>query len=180
MTDFVTFLVFCQALGASVGAVTVIWGEFAYIRATSLAVDGKSRQVRDEEIDVAERAHLNIIAKGLRFGMTLLLLASFGLVIVAYILQAVTQPALTPAYWILIMLSLLVIGISWALSRKKVSFAVGSAIIFTAWWFLSYLTLGWLPQLSFGSAIALLLVATVVTYALFHYIRLLSGHFAQK
>ena len=67
MTDFVTFLVFCQALGASVGAVTVIWGEFMYIRA-----------MKDGEIDVAERAHLNIIAKGLRFGMTLLLLASFG------------------------------------------------------------------------------------------------------
>jgi len=169
MTDFVTFLVFCQALGASVGAVTVIWGEFMYIRA-----------MKDGEIDVAERAHLNIIAKGLRFGMTLLLLASFGLVIVAYILQATTQPALTPAYWVLIMLSLLVISISWALSRKKVSFAAGSAIIFTAWWFLAYLTFGWLPHLSFGSAVALLVVATAVTYAMFHYIRLFAGHLAQN
>ena len=169
MDSLVVFLVFCQALGASVGAVTVIWGEFAYIRA-----------MKDGEIDVAERAHLNIIAKGLRFGMTLLLLASLGLVIIAYILQAVIQPALTPAYWTLIMLSLLVIGISWALSRKRVSFAVGSAIIFTAWWFLSYLTLGWLPQLSFGSAAALLVVATVVTFALFHYVRLLAVHLAQN
>ena len=169
MISFIAFLVFCQAFGASIGAVTVLWGEFAYIRA-----------MRDGEINVAERAHLNIIARGLRFGMTLLLLASLGLVIVAYIIQATTQPALTPAYWTLIMLSFLIIGISWALSRKKVSFAVGSAIIFTAWWFLSYLTLGWLPQLSFGSAVALLVVATVVTYALFYYIRLLALHLAPK
>ena len=169
MTSLISFLVFCQALGASIGAVTVLWGEFAYIRA-----------MRDGEIDIAERAHLDIIARGLRFGMTLLLLASLGLVIVAYILQATTQPALTPAYWTLIMLSLLVIGISWALSRKKVSFAVGSAIIFTSWWFLSYLTLGWLPHLSFGSAVALLVVATVVAYALFYYIRLLAAHLAPK
>ena len=169
MTSFISFLVFCQALGASIGAVTVLWGEFAYIRA-----------MRDGEIDIVERAHLDIIARGLRFGMTLLLLASLGLVIVAYILQSATQPALTPAYWTLIMLSFLVIGISWALSRKKVSFAAGSAIIFTSWWFLSYLTLGWLPPLSFGSAVALLVVATVVAYALFYYIRLLAGHLTPK
>ena len=169
MTSLISFLVFCQALGASIGAVTVLWGEFAYIRA-----------MRDGEIDIAERAHLDIIARGLRFGMTLLLLASLGLVIVAYILQSATQPALAPSYWTLIMLSFLVIGISWALSRKKVSFAAGSAIIFTSWWFLSYLTLGWLPHLSFGSAVALLVVATVVAYALFYYIRLLAAHLAPK
>lgn len=169
MISFISFLVFCQAFGASIGAVTVLWGEFAYIRA-----------MRDGKIDVAERAHLDIIARGLRFGMTLLLLASLGLVIVAYILQATTQPALTPSYWILIMLALLIIGISWALSRKKISFAAGSAIIFTSWWFLSYLTLGWLSPLTFGSAVALLVVATTVTYALFHYIRLLAVHLAPK
>lgn len=169
MATLILFLVFCQAFGASIGAVTVLWGEFVYIRA-----------IKDGKIDVAERAHLDIIARGLRFGMALLLLASLGLVIVAYILQATTQPALTPAYWTLIMLSFLVIGISWALSRKKVSFAAGSAIIFTSWWFLSYLTLGWMPQLSFGSAVALLVVATVVIYALLHYIRLLAVHLAPK
>ncbi|MBI4065585.1 hypothetical protein HY412_00115 [Candidatus Kaiserbacteria bacterium] len=163
MADFVTFLVFCQALGASVGAVTTLWGEFAYIRA-----------MRDGKIDVAERAHLDIIAKGLRFGMTLLLLASLGLVITAYTLHVAPQPALTPAYWILILLALLIIGISWALSRRHISFALGSAIIFTSWWFLSYLTLGWLPELSFGSAIALLVVATAIIYGLFHYLHVFT------
>lgn len=169
MSDFVTFFVFCQALGASVGAVTVLWGEFAYIKA-----------MRDGRIDTAERVHMDIIAKGLRFGMTLLLLSSLGLVIVAYILQATIQPALTTAYWVLIMLALLVICISWALSCKKVSFAFGSAIIFTGWWFLSYLTLGWLPALSFSALIALLVIATAVTYALFYYIRMMAQHYSKS
>src|SRR3989344_2415964 len=106
MTALVPFLLFCQAFGALVGAVMSVWGELAYIR-----------DMRDGKIDTAERAHLNIIARGLRFGMTLILLASLGLVVVAYTSRAALQPALTPSYWTLIMLALLVIGMSWALSR---------------------------------------------------------------
>lgn len=167
MTTFVSFLVFCQAFGASVGAVISIWSEFAYIRA-----------MRDGQLDVAERAHLNIIARGLRFGMTLLLLSSLGLVVVAYASHATLQPALTPEYWTLIVLAFIVICISWALSRKHISFAFGSATVFTAWWFLAYLTLGWLSPLSFGSSVALLIVATAVIYALLYYLRLLARHFS--
>lgn len=168
MIAFVSLLVFCQALGASVGALTALWSEFAYVRA-----------MRDGKIDVAERAHLDIIARGLRFGMTLLLLASFGLVIVAYISRAIPQPALTPSYWTLIALALLIIGASLALSRRRISFAFGSAIVFTAWWLLAYLTIGWLPALSFGAAVALFVVATAVVSALLHYARLLAGHTRQ-
>ena len=169
MITLTSFLVFCQAFGASVGALMSIWSEFAYIRA-----------MRDGQMDVAETAHLKIIANSLRFGMTIMLLDSLGLVIVAYVLHDTLQPALTPAYWTLIVLALIVIGISWALSRHRIQFAFGSAVIFTSWWFLAYLTLGWLAPLSFGSAVALLVVATVVIYALLHYIRMLAGHLAQK
>lgn len=169
MTTLISFLVFCQAFGASVGALISVWSEFAYIRA-----------MRDGQLDIAEKAHLKIIASGLRFGMTIMLLASLGLVITAYASHDAVQPALSPAYWTLVILALIIIGISWALSRHRVQFAFGSAIIFTSWWFLAYLTLGWLSPLSFGSAIAFLVVATVVIYALLHYIRMLAGHLAQK
>jgi len=165
MTTFVSFLVFCQAFGALLGALTAIWSELAYIRA-----------IRDGKIDVAERAHLNIIARGLRFGMTLLLLASLGLVVVAYIGNVALQPALTSAYWTLIMLALFIIGVSWALSRRHISFAIGSASIFTAWWFLAYLTLGLLSPLTFGSAVALFIVATALIFALLHSLRLWARH----
>jgi len=169
MTTLISFLVFCQAFGALVGALTAVWSELAYVRA-----------MRDGKMDVAERRHMDIIAHGLRYGMTLLLLASLGLVIVAYVQQNSLQPALTPAYWTLIVLALLVVGISWALSRRHISFAFGSAIIFTTWWFLAYLTLGWLTPLSFGSAVALLVVATAITYALLYYLHLFAGHLTRK
>ncbi|MBI2025389.1 hypothetical protein HYT04_01210 [Candidatus Kaiserbacteria bacterium] len=169
MATLVSFLIFCQALGASVGAITAVWGELAYIRA-----------LRNGQLDGAERAHLDVIAKGLRFGMTLLLLASLGLVIVAYVLQSALQPALTPGYWTIIVFALLIIGVSWTLSRRRISFPFGSSIIFTAWWFLAYLALGWLSPLSFGSAIALLVVATAVMYALLHYIRMLVDTNARR
>jgi len=165
MTTLVSFLVFFQALGASIGAITAVWSELAYIRA-----------MRDGTINTAERTHLRVIGNGLRFGMSLLLLASFGLVVVAYILHTTPQPASTTSYWTSIALASLIIGISWALSRGKISFALGSAAVFTAWWFLTYLMFGWLPPFSFGSAVALYVVLTAIFYALFHYIRLFALH----
>jgi hypothetical protein len=153
MNALVSFLIFCQALGASVGAFTAVWSEIAYIRA-----------MRDGEINAAERAHLRIIARGLRFGMTLLLLSSLGLVIANFALHAAFQSALSTSYWTSVMLAFLIIGTSWALSRHRISFALGSAISFTAWWFLAYLTFGQLPALSFGATVAFLAVATALFY----------------
>lgn len=163
MTSLVLVLIFCQALGASIGASAAVLGELAYIRS-----------LRDGKIDAAERAHLDSLAKGLRFGMSLLLAASLALVIVAYASHAAPQPALTASYWILVALALLIIGISFALSRRRISFALGSAAVFAAWWFLAYLTLGQLPALSFGAAAALYAVAAALLYAMLHYTRLLA------
>lgn len=163
MTTLISFIVFCQMLGAGIGALTTIWGEFAYIRA-----------IRDGRLDHAERAHLDVIAHGLRFGMTLLLIASLALVIVAYFLHTTPQPALTTGYWTLTIIALLIIYVSWALSRQRISFALGSAIAFTAWWFLAYLTLGLVPPLSFGALAAFFVVATVVFYAMLQYARMLA------
>jgi len=163
MITLILFLIFCQALGACVGAFTAIWGELAYVR-----------DMRDGKLDTAERAHLNVIAHGLRFGMTLLLVASLALVVIAYAFNETPQPALTASYWIFIALAILIIGISWALSRKKISFAFGSAITLTAWWLLAYLTLGQLPIVSFAAAVALYVVLTAVIYVVLRYLRVLA------
>jgi len=163
ITSLIFFLLFCQAFGAFIGAFAAICGEIAYILA-----------MRDGEIDTAERAHLRFIGKGLRFGMTLLLLASLGLVITSFVLHGTVQPAMTASYWIFSLLILLVIGISWALARKQISFALGSAISFAAWCFLTYLTLGLLPMISFSAALALFIVSVAVFYSALYYIRLLA------
>ena len=164
MSNLVVFIVFCQALGAVIGAGTAVWSELAYVRA-----------MRDGKIDHAERVHLKIIAHGLRFGMTLLLLASFALVIVSYLARVSSQPALTTGYWALIVFALLILGVSVALSRKIISFALGSAIVFSAWWFLTYLTLGQISSLSFGVMMAFFIVATAIFYAILQYTRMLAG-----
>ena len=139
MASTVSILVGLQALGAVIGAITAVWGEIAYVRASA-----------DGVITNAETAHLKKLGYGLRFGLSLLLLASLGLVIKAYTNSLGVQPALTTSYWILIALALFIIFLSWALARKKIPFALGSAAVFTAWWFLAYLALGLIPSLSFG------------------------------
>jgi hypothetical protein len=162
--NFITpILIVCQAIGALIGAYTVIHGELAYIRAT-----------RDGCIDEAERAHLVHIGRGLRYGMLLLLLASLGTVIVSYTSHAPIQPAVTVSYWIFMLLALVVTMVSWALARRHMSFLLGSAVVFTAWWFLVYLAIGLLPSLSFGSAVALFVIFAGIFYALLKYVRRFS------
>jgi len=151
----IVWLLALQTIGALIGAGAVLWGEFAYIRA-----------MRDGRVTHAEREHLDRVALGLRFGMVLLLLSSLGLVIANYLAQSVTSPATSASYWILITLALLIVWASWALSRGRVSFAYGSALLFSAWWFLAYLTLGLLPVIAFSSAVAAFVVATALFYAL--------------
>ena len=164
MITLIPFLAFCQALGAFVGALTALWSEIAYILA-----------MRDKKIDSAERTHLRIIGRGLRFGMTLLLISSLALVIASYSLHGALQPAMTANYWILIVLALLTIGISWALARRNIHHTLGSAAAFTAWWFISYLTLGQLPGISFGTAIAIYLVLTAIIYVVFYCVRFFAS-----
>lgn len=165
MNGLVSFLVLVQALGAAIGTYGALTGELAYIRALG---DGK--------VSDGERAHLHALARGLRFGMSLLLLASFGLVVAMYTEAALVQPALTSAYWEMLALALLIIYVSYALSRRTISFELGSAIAFTGWWFLLYLTFGNLPPLTMGAAIAFFVVATGVMYAVLYYLRHLARH----
>ncbi|MBU6214617.1 hypothetical protein KGM48_02120 [Patescibacteria group bacterium] len=160
MTAAILAFVFLQTIGAFVGAGAAVWGEIAYVRAH-----------RDGKVDRAERLHLESIAAGLRIGMLLLLLSSLGIIITSYLLRSSAPPATLSNYWTLMALALLVVWATWALSRRRISFVSGSALVFSAWWFLVYLTLGWLPGLSFGSAFAAFVVVTALFYALLQAIR---------
>ena len=63
--------------------------------------------------------------------------------------------------------------ITWALSRSRISFALGSIALFTAWWFLLYLTFGRLPALTLGASIALYVVAAGALYLVLSSVRFL-------
>lgn len=163
MPNIALLLIYSQVIGAVVGVVSVVAGELRYIRA-----------LRDGRIDAGERAQIESIGYGLKYGMTLLLVGTGGLVYVAYFLKSAQQPALSSGYWMLMGVALLIITISSRIARRDIRFGMGTAILFTSWWFLSFLSLGWLT-LTIGSAIASLLVTTVVFYGILSYIRLLSA-----
>lgn len=162
MDASVTLLVSLQALGAALGVVSAIRAEFAYVRA-----------MRDGHLDRAERYHLDALKQGLTFGMTLLLLSSLGLIVAAYLADTPLQPGLTSGYWSFVALALLIISLAWALSRDRISFSLGSAAIFTGWWFLMYMAIGRFPLDSFGATAFLYIVATGVLYAILRLVRLL-------
>jgi len=168
MDFLLPLLVFTQALGAVVGVVYAILAELAWVAA-----------VKDGRLDRAERAHLVRLATGLRFGMISILISSFGLVVIAYLKHGM-QPAETSSYWTMILLAILVTGLSWALSRKKIPFVLGSAAIFTGWWFLATLVLGQAPEMNFGSALAFYVVATGIFTGILYYSRMLILNSVQK
>lgn len=158
METLTTILVIFQALGAVLGAGSAVWGELSY-----------SRAMRDGKVNRAEHKHLEAIHRGLRFGMTTVLLSSFGLVVAAYINEASPQPGLTASYWLLMIFAFIIIGASWAMARRTIAFTRGSLIAFTAWWFLAYLTLGGLPiasiQAGFAAFVVALALFAIVLYA---------------
>jgi hypothetical protein len=162
VTALVPFLVYCQALGAAVGACTAVWAELSYVRA-----------MRDGALSSAETRHLRIIGHGLKYGMTLLLLSSLGLIVAAYLTHAAFQPAVSSGYWSLMMLALLIISVSSMLVRRRLPFQLASATLFTAWWFLVYLSFGFL-SLTFGAAVMAFVVATVVFNAIIYFTRMLA------
>jgi len=141
----------CQALGAVIGVGSAILGEIVHARA-----------LRDGKIDRAEHRHMEMIHKGLRFGMSVVLLASFGLVVAAYEVEATPQPVLTVSYWLLMIFAFVIIAASWAMARKAVSVTKGSVVAFTAWWFLALLTLGRLPITSIEGGVASFLIALLL------------------
>jgi hypothetical protein len=164
MTGLTSFFLVLQAVGAGVGVISAVWAEFAYVRA-----------MRDGRVDAAERLHLDTIALGLRYGMLLLLVSSLSLVILAYGAGTAVAPATTSGYWSFMALALLVIVLASTLSRRRLSFSLASAAIFTGWWFLLYIALGRLPAMTFGGSVALFLIAATLLYGVLYSARIYAA-----
>jgi hypothetical protein len=160
MTLLFALFAMIQAVGAVVGAGGSVFAEVFYFEA-----------IRDGKIDESERAHLRTIAEALRWGMILLLVGSIGLVILSFAYLTPTQPAETSAYWLQMFLAFTVLVSSFLLSRTYISFTLGSAAVFTAWWLIAFLAFGQLTSLSFGEGVAFFVVALAVIAAVLTYIR---------
>lgn len=152
-----------QAIGAIIGAGGSVVGELAYLKA-----------MQDHRIDQAEAAHLRLIARALRWGMGFVLVGSLGLVFLDYYL-GLAQPGLTTAYWLEMTLALIIIAASWALSRRRVAFWLGSAAAFAAWWYLALLDIGQAPALSYGASLAAYVVGAGIIAGILVYARMLTA-----
>lgn len=127
------------------------------------------------QLDHAERRHVRVIGKALRFGMTLFLLGSIGSVVSAYVDGVETQPGLSALYWISNALALVVIFASLAHARSPKPSALVFAVIAIGWMFLFLGAAGWLSGLSFGAAVAAYVVCTGAGYGLIEYGRFLAS-----
>jgi hypothetical protein len=164
MSVLLSIFALLQAIGAIIGAGGSVVGELAYLKA-----------MQDQRIDHAEAAHLRLIARALRWGMGLVLVGSIGLVVLDYGYGAVLQPALTSGYWLEMTLVLLIITASWALSRRRIAFWLGSSAAFAAWWYLALLDLGMAPALGYGASLAVYVLATAIIAAILSYARMLTS-----
>jgi len=165
MDALIDVAVLVQAVSAVVGAGGAVVGEISYFRA-----------IGDGRIDAAEAAHLAVIARVLRYAMSGLLIASFVLVVSAYVRASSVPPAVTSGYWMQTLLAVVIIWSTWALSRRRVTFAVGAGTAFSAWWFIALMNLGQVPALSFGALLMYYIVASIIIVAVLYYLRSLYPH----
>jgi hypothetical protein len=165
MQALIGIAVLVQAAGAIIGAGGSVIGELSYLQA-----------MQDMRVSHAEHEHLTTIARALRWGMLMLLGGSIGLVILDYLAGSQLQPALTNGYWVEMTLAFIVIWASWALSRERVVFWLGSAAAFTGWWSLALLTLGRAPTLGYGASLGLYVIATAIIAAILAYARMLTAN----
>lgn len=158
----IAIFIILQVVGALMGAFGAVWAELAYLHA-----------LKDGVISRAERRHLITIARTLRFGMFVLLLASLGFIYTVYLGGGI-QVALTSTYWIEMLIVFVILMTSWALSRNQMQFALGSGIVFSGWWFLVFLLVGKTGAAGFGELLALFTLFTAVFCAILTYIRFLK------
>lgn len=116
-------LLMIHALGAALGAAGVTFAELFY---TQAVVDGK--------IDSCEKKHIEHTLWALQWGVSIMVLAGIGLIIVEYFLPYSEQTVLTAPFWMIHTLTVVVIVFGFLISRNLVPWWLGSAAAFSAWW----------------------------------------------
>jgi hypothetical protein len=133
-----------QVVGAVIGAFFAVVAEMRYVAA-----------LRDGKVTTKERRHIVATGRGLRFGMTLVLLSSLGLAALTVAHGSGKDLLLSPSFGALFGVVLLIGAVSWLMAKRPKTFVWGSLVTFSAWWYLVYMTLGALPIRSLMAALAL-------------------------
>jgi hypothetical protein len=161
-SELLSFFAILHTAGALIGVGMVTFAEVFYTKAAS-----------DGIIDHHERKYLRHLFNGLRFGMTLVLVSSFGLIVLEYLIPNAPQDVLAAPFWTLQTLTLLVLLFGSMLSRKRGAWWFASAAVLTAWWIMLLIDLGFLNQFSYFMYLFTYIAATLIVAALLGYLRIL-------
>ena len=154
--DYTAVFALGQLVGATIGAVYAILAELRYLQA-----------IRDGKVTTRERRHILATQRGLRFGMSVVLLSSLGLVLVGYVNQGAGF-VLAPSYLAFVGLVVLIVTLSWVMSKRPRTFVWASLLTFTGWWYMVYLTMGALPVTSLAAAVSMYLVVLALLSSILH------------
>ncbi|MEK9161128.1 MAG: hypothetical protein AAB440_03840 [Patescibacteria group bacterium] len=149
-----------HALGAALGVAGVTFAEMFYTRA-----------VVDEKIDTCEKKHILHTLWALRWGVMVTVLSGVALVTVEYYIPNAVQTVLTPSFWVIQTLTIVVIVFGVLISRSQVPWWLGSSATFTAWWMMLALHAWRGVPLSYVGLLLLYVILTLVVACVFHYLR---------
>lgn len=157
-------LLLAHTAGAIIGAVGVTVAELLYIKAT---IDGR--------VDIRERHYIESTFFALRWGMSVLLITGFALIMCGFMFPEYNSPVLEASFWVTQTLILLVLIVGWMLARSIIVWWVGSALVFTAWWMILFLTVWELLPPSYFSLIFTYILLSFVVAGVLSYIRMIFG-----
>jgi hypothetical protein len=155
-----TVLVGIHALGALVGAGGVTFAEVAYSKAIA---DGK---IVERERDYFHRSYW-----ALRWGMTTVLLSGIALIVVQYLLPDSPEAVLYAPLWMQNSLALIITASAWFMTRKYISWWLGSSIAFAGWWMLLILDAFALLPLSYLVLLFVYVFAVFLSAGFWGYVR---------
>ncbi len=154
-----------NVIGALLGTAFTTYAEIYY---TIAASDGR--------IDHHERKYLRHLFRGLRFGMTLVLLSGIALIVLEYLVPSGQQAVLASPFWMLETLIFLVLILGRQLSEKRVTWWLGSAGVLSAWWMILLIDFGVFNQFGYLILVSLYVLTTLVVAGILGYIRMWLWH----
>ena len=157
----IPILVALNTFGALIGVGFTTFAEIFYTHAVS-----------DGEIDHHERKYLRHLFKGFTFGITLVLFSNLALIVLEYLVPDAPQAVLAAPFWALQTLTLLIIATGWLLSKRRIAWWLGSAMVLTAWWVMLFIDLGSFNTSSFLTLVFEYILVTGLVAGLLSYARM--------
>jgi hypothetical protein len=159
-----SLLIGLHLLGVTIGVAGITFAEIFYLKATA-----------DGRIDAREKEYIRSTFWALKWGMFIVLISGSLLILVEYQLPFMNQAVLFAPLWVQETLCLVIITSGWALVKKKVSWFVGTALAFSAWWMILILDAWHNVPLGYSSLIILYALFASLSAIILGYVRVVCN-----